>query len=162
MASPFRFSIFTTDSTDPDTALDVTNWFPDPISGEYDEFFETEGRGSHVVTLGGPPGVAKGRKHQDSGLFLLDRKIRIAGSDFTKVLRDEIQTKYEAVDTEFHFTDGEGEVFRVRFLRRPRGYHAVLNTPLFAIGILTSNPPASEKYRRYSYDIKMFVVAQPV
>jgi hypothetical protein len=157
----FAFNIYNTDNTDPDLATGLTRWGPDPISGEYDPRFEWEGRGSHVITLGGPPGVAKGRKHQDSGLFIQDRKIRIAGSDMFEVLRSELQTKYEALDTEYHFTDGLGEVFKVRWSRRPRGFNAILNTPLYATGIMTGFPP-SEKYRRFTYEVMLWIISQEV
>lgn len=157
----FAFNIYSIDNVNPDLAADLTRWGPDPIAGEYDPEFEWEGRGSHTITLGGPPGSVKGRKHQDSGLFIQDRRIMISGSDFTVGLRDEIQTKYEAVDTDFNFTDGLGEVFRVRFSRRPRGFSPLLNTPLYATGLLTGFPPP-EKYRRYSYEIMLWVKDQLV
>lgn len=161
----FGFAIYTTENVDPDLAADVTRWGADPINGEYDPRFMWEGRGSHVVTLGGPPGSVKGRKHQDSGLFIQDRRIRIAGSDLPNVVREEIQTKYEVVDTEFNFTaegDGIGDVFRVRFSRRPRGFNAVLNTPLFAIGSMLGSPPPDEKYRRYNYEVILWIIDQLV
>jgi len=150
----FSFNIYNSDNVDPDLATGLVRWGPDPISGEYDPTFEWEGRGSHPATL-------FGRKHQDSGQNIKDKRIRIAGSDFTIDLRDQIQTKYDALDTEFNFTDGEGEVFRVRFSRRPRGYMTILNTPLFATGLLIENPPAA-KYRRYSYEIMLWVTSQLV
>lgn len=150
----FSFNIYSIDNVDPDLAADLTRWGPDPISGLYDSTFEWEGRGSHIATL-------FGRKHQDSAPNIKDRKIMIGGSDFTVDLRDQIQTKYEALDTEYNFTDGLGEVFRVRFSRRPRGFTPVLNTPLYATGILIENPPPA-KYRRYSYEIMLWIVSQLV
>jgi len=150
----FSFNIYNIDNLDPDLATGLTRWGPDPIDGEYDPTFEWQGRGSHVITL-------FGRKHQDSGQNITDRRIMIAGSDFTLDLRDQIQSKYEALDTEFNFTDGEGDVFRVRFSRRPRGYHAVLNMGIFAKGILIENPPPA-KYRRYSYEIMLWIISQLV
>ncbi len=150
----FRFSIYSTDNVNPDLAADKTSWGPDPISGEYDPTFEWEGRGSHVSTL-------KGRKHQDSGQNLKDRRIMITGTDFTNDLKNQLQTKYDAIDTEYHFTDGLGEVFLVRFSRVPRGWAAILNMPLYAKGILIENPPP-EKYRRYSYEIMLWVLSQVV
>lgn len=148
----FRFSIYSTDNLNPDLALDSTSWGPDPINGEYNDRHAWEGRGSHVRTL-------KGVKHQDQGLNIEDRQIRIAGSDFTDELRAEIQTKYEALDTVFNFTDGLGEVFNVRFSRRPRGFSPILNTPLWAKGIMLGFPPPP-KYKRYGYEILLFVTAQ--
>jgi hypothetical protein len=85
----------------------------------------------------------------------------IGGSDLPEDLRAQIQTQYEALDALYNYTDGLGDVFRVRFSRRPRGFNAVLNTPLYATGILIENPPP-EKYRRYTYEVLLWIIAQLV
>ena len=150
----FSFNIYSTDNVDPDLASDLTRWGPDPVNGQYDPRAEQEGRGSHVATL-------KGRKHQDSGVNIEDRRIMIAGSDMRNDLRELILAQYEVTDAEYNFTDGLGEVFRVKFSRRPRGFNAVLNTPLYAVGIMIQNPPP-EKYRRYTYEIQLWILSQLV
>lgn len=151
---PFRFSIFSTDDPDPDKALDVTSWKPDPIEAQYDPRFEWVGRGAHVATLGG-------MVHQDTGLNIKDRKIFVGGRDMSNALRAELETKYVTVDTEWNFADGLGDVFRVRFARDPRGFIAILDAALYAKGIFTSNPPAL-KYVRYKYEITLLVISQTV
>lgn len=150
----FAFSLYDTDNADPDLASNLTRWGPDPINGEYDPRAMQEGRGSHVATL-------KGRKHQDSGVNIEDRRIMIMGGDMDNALREEILAKYEVTDAEYNFTDGLGEVFRVRFSRRPRGFNAVINMPIYATGILIENPPA-EKYRRYNYEVQLWILSQLV
>ena len=150
----FRFSIYSTDDPDPDVAVDVTSWKPDPIEAVYDPRFEWVGRGAHVATLGG-------MVHQDAGLNIKDRKILISGRDMSNALRSELETKYVTVDTEWNFTDGLGEVFRVRFAREPRGFNAILDAALYAKGIFSSNPPPI-KYVRYHYEIILLVISQTV
>ncbi len=150
----FAFSLYNTDDVDPDLATGLTRWGPDPLRGEYDPRAMQDGRGSHVATL-------KGRKHQDSGVNIEDRRIMIAGSDMGNDLREDILAKYEVTDAEFNFTDGLGEVFRVKFSRRPRGFNAVINMPLFATGIMIQNPPP-EKYRRYTYEVQLWILSQLV
>jgi len=150
----FQFSIYSLDNVDPNLASDSTSWKPDPRTAEYDPRFEWTGRGSHTATLGG-------MDHQDYGLEIQDRKIRIAGQDFSEALRLELETKYEALDTEFHFTSGLGGVVRVRFSRVPRGFISVLNASLFAKGLFLNTIPA-EQYRRYNYEIMLHVIAEVV
>lgn len=151
----FNFSIYSLDNVDPDLAVDSTSWKPDPRgAAEYDPRFQWEGRGAHTPTLGG-------MDHQDYGLEIQDRMIRIAGEDFTEALRLAIETKYEAVDTEFHFTSGLGGVVRVRFSRVPRGFTSLLDTSLFAKGIFVS-PFPPESYRRYRYEILLHVISEVV
>ena len=151
---PFRFSIFSTDDPNPDIALDTTNWMPDPINAAYDPRFEWTGRGVSIATFGG-------MIHQDTGLNIKDRKILIQGRDMSDALRAELETKYASVDTEWNFTDGLGEVFRVRFARDPRGFIAILDASLYAKGLFSSNPPPP-KYTRYAYEILLLVVSQTV
>jgi hypothetical protein len=150
----FRFHIYSTDNTDPLLASDSTGWGLDPVEGEYDPRFEWGGRGSHIETLGG-------RFDQDYGFEITDRKIRIAGRDLSDLVRAALQTKYEAVDQDWHFTHGLGEVFKVRFSRNPLGFVTTLDAPLYARGLYIVSPPPPQ-YVRYRYVLFLRVVSQVI
>lgn len=150
-----RFYLYATDDPDPAEASNVTEWGLDPIEGEYDSTFEWEGRGADIATLGG-------RIIQDYGLNEKDRKIRIAGRDLTPALRTALQSKYVAVDQEYHFTarpaeDQAGDVWKVQFRRIPMGFSAVLDGPMFAVGRMYQEPPPAG-YERYRYEVVLLSV----
>ena len=150
-----RLYLYGTDNVDPALASNVTEWGVDPVEGEYDSTFEWEGRGADIPTLGG-------RIIQDYGLNEKDRKIRIAGRDLTPALRTALQTKYAAVNQQYHFTarpaaGQASDVFRVHFRRSPMGFSAVLDATMFAIGRMYEEPPPAG-YERYRYDIVLLVV----
>jgi len=158
-----RFAIYSTDNIDPNVAADATFFDLDPEAGEYDPRFDWEARGAHVPTLGG---VA----HQDYGFNIQDRKISIKGADMLEAVRTPLETKHRKTDTQWNFTDGL-EVYRVRFSRKPRGFFAALNVPLYAEGVgLSDKPPALQStgfgdppppaYVRYAYEILLLVVSQ--
>ena len=100
---------------------------------------------------------------KDSGVadVAKDRKIRIAGRDLTPALRTALQTKYAAVNQEYHFTARAAaaqasDVWRVQFRRAPMGFSAVLDASTFAIGRMYAEPPAAG-YERYRYEIVLLV-----
>jgi hypothetical protein len=152
-----RFYLYSTDNTDPALAIDVTEWGLDPIEGEYDPEFEWDGRGASIATLGG-------RVNQDWGQNEKDRKIRVAGQDLNPSLRAALETKYNAIDAEWHFTARKaavtpGDVWLVNFRRSPRGFTAVLDGPTFAVGRMYGEPP-DPGYERYRYELVLLVGAK--
>lgn len=149
-----RLYLYATDNVDPALASNVTEWGVDPIEGEYDSTFEWAGRGAHIATLGG-------QVIQDYGLNEKDRKIRIAGRDLTPALRTALQTKYAAVNQEYHFTARPAavqasDVWKVQFRRVPMGFSAVLDAPMFAVGRMYAEPPPAG-YERYRYEVVLLV-----
>lgn len=112
-----RFYLYATDDVDPAEASNVTEWGLEPIEGEYDSEFEWDGRGADIPTLGG-------RIIQDWGVHEEDRKIRVAGRDLSPTLRAALETKYLAIETEWHFTARKSaavsaDVWKVQFRRVP-------------------------------------------
>jgi hypothetical protein len=152
-----RFYLYGTDNVNPTLATNVTEWALDPVEGEYDPTFEWEGRGADIATLGG-------RIIQDYGLNEKDRKIRLAGRDLTPALRAALQTKYAAVNQQYHFTarpaQGQAsDVWKVQFRRVPLGFSAILDAPMFAVGRMYAEP-APDGYERYRYEMVLLVVAK--
>jgi hypothetical protein len=137
-----------------DTAFttSVTTLDQDPTHGEYDPAYEWEARGSHLRTLGG-------MVHQDFGVNEADRVIMLRDEDaLTQATYEALKTKYEAVDTDWYFTDGV-QTFKVRFSRSPRGFRAWRNMRLWGLGLQLSQPPPSS-YIWYSYEIILRVIEE--
>ena len=150
-----RLYLYGTDNVNPTLASNVTEWAVDPVEGEYDSTFDWDGRGADIGTLGG-------RIIQDWGLNEKDRKIRIAGRDMTPALRTALQSKYAAVNQQYHFTarpaQGQAsDVWKVRFRRVPMGFSAILDAPTFAVGRMYAEP-APDGYERYRYELVLLVV----
>lgn len=152
-----HFCIYSTDAvdpTDPTTASDYTYFYKNPKYGDYDDDYERQGRGSHIKVLDGV-------YHQDFGVHEEDRKIFIRDGDnfpaIPKSIRDALQTKYKAIDTEWYFTPDNGmTVFLVIFSRKPRGFRTHKNMALYNEG-LQAGTPNSDVYNWYSYEILLLV-----
>jgi hypothetical protein len=127
----------------------VTEFYQDPVGGEYDPEYEWEGRGSVLPCLSGV-------QIQDFGVDMQDRKILIRDNDAMKQSHvDALDAKWPAKDGQWYFTDGI-YVFKVQFQRSPRGWRKWLNTKLYFKGLQISQPPP-ERYVWYSYEIILLV-----
>jgi len=148
-----KFYLYSTDDADPAEAADKIEWQADTLESEYDPAFDWNGRGADVVTLGG-------HVIHDYGTLEADRKIRCAGF-IDPAEAAALEAAYLA-GGEYHFTARKqlgvaADVWKVRFRRVPRGFTAVLDTPVFAIGRAISEP-VREGYEQYRYEVVLLVV----
>lgn len=101
---------------DPDTFNGVIiDLGADPLSGKYDLFPQTMGRGSRIQTIGGVV-------DQDFGVFECDRTIQVVVEN-TAISQANItllQNAFETVDGQYYFTDSVN-CWAIKFAR-PGGF----------------------------------------
>ena len=131
-------------------AIDVTEFYQDPLGGEYDPEYEWEGRGSVLPCLSGV-------QVQDMGVDMQDRKILIRDTDALKQAHvDALEAKYQVRDTMWYFTDGLN-VFKVQFTRHPRGFRKWRNVKSFIRWLHMSPRPDAGSIVWWSYEIVLLV-----
>lgn len=96
----------------------IINLKTDPLSGKYDLFPQTMGRGSRIQTIGGCV-------DQDFGVLECDRTIQVAveHSAISAATIAQLATAFETVDGQYYFTDSVN-CWAVKFAR-PGGFSYV-------------------------------------
>ncbi len=139
MASHFKIA------ADAAFAIDVTEFYQDPVGGIYNSRYEWERRGSILPCLSGV-------QVQDFGFDMQDRKIFISDQYALKQSHvDALWAKCSQRNAEWYFTDGV-HVFKVvfwKFFYEPKG-------SLWFKGLQLAQPPA-DRYTWYSYEITLLV-----
>lgn len=127
---------------------DVTEFYQDPLGGEYNPRYEWKKRGSILSCLSGV-------QAQDFGLDMQDRKILIRDTDAMHQSHvDALQAKYEAKGVDWYFTDG-AHVFKVRFW----DFQPVQNVKWLVKGLHRVDPgdPIPADCDWWSYEIILLV-----
>ena len=145
-----KFAIYSTDispTTDPANAspppADLVVFYQDPLFGTYDIFAGDVGRGTVFKTL-------DGILIQDFGATEAGNIISISETDaFDQTTVDNLKTLWEAVDTQYYFTDGYN-VWKIQF-QRPNGFKYRPNLPL-----------REANYVTYSYEINLVVISREI
>jgi hypothetical protein len=140
MASHFKFA------SDAAFTINVTEFYQDPLGGEYDDRYEWKKRGSINVCLSGV-------QVQDYGFDMQDRKILIRDTDaFKQAHVDALWAKYAAKNAEWYFTDGVN-IFRVLFW----DFRVWRNVKSFVRWLHMSPRPDAGSIVWWSYEIILLV-----
>ena len=139
MASHFKIA------ADAAFTVDVTEFYQDPVGGQYDSRYEWERRGSIHMCLSGVI-------VQDFGYDMQDRKILISDEYAMRQAQvDALWAKCVQRNREWYFTDGV-HVFKVVFWRFTYDPHGS-----FWFQGLQHNQPPDNKWIWYSYEMTLLV-----
>jgi len=125
-----------------------TEFYQDPVNGEYNPRYQWPRRGSILPCLSGV-------QIQDMGLDMQDRKILIRDNYALKQSHvDALQAKYEQKGAEWYFTDGV-YTFRVVIW----DFQPTLNTRAWfkGLSLAEDGDPPADRYIWYNYEMTLLV-----